>query len=150
MVEACTDAFVDAMLDTPEYLTMPAPLCAECGSAAKLTCGAEVYPHRPDLAEKPIWVCSCGARCGCHPGTIKPLGTPAGPATRVARQLAHHAFDQLWKSGQMSRKTAYRWLAEQMDLHPDDCHIGMMQAEQATKVVEIVEGHMFREMFDAD
>lgn len=150
MTEWCSDAFIDTVLDKPEYLTMPAPKCADCGSLATLTCGAEVYPHRPDLADKPVWVCTCGARCGCHPDTIKPLGTPAGAETRIARMDAHRTFDVLWKSGTMSRKAAYRWLAEQMDLHPDDCHIGMMDREQAEKVVTIVDGHMFREMFDVD
>lgn len=148
MAEVCNDAFIDAMLDAPEYLTTPPPRCADCGSAAKLTCGAEVYPHRADLADKPVWVCACGARCGCHPGTIKPLGTPAGPETRAARQRAHRAFDQLWKSGRMSRKAAYRWLAEQLDLHPDDCHIGMMQVEMADRVCAVADALLFNELFD--
>lgn len=146
----CSDSFIDTLLSKPEYLTMTPPRCADCHAAARLTCGAEVYPHRPDLADKPVWLCSCGARCGCHPNTIKPLGTPAGPDTRAARMAAHASFDALWKQGHMSRSAAYRWLAEQMGMHPDSCHIGMMSAEQAERVATLAEGWFFRELFDLD
>jgi hypothetical protein len=37
---------------------MAAPICPTCGTAARLTDGAEIYPHRRDLADKPIWACT--------------------------------------------------------------------------------------------
>jgi hypothetical protein len=39
----------------------------------------------------------------------------------------------------MSRRGAYRWLAEQMGITGDDCHIGMFDVAQCRRVVEICE-----------
>lgn len=54
--------------------------CTGCGKdvQARLTDGAERYPHRPDLYELPFWKCdTCGNYVGCHHKTrapTKPLG----------------------------------------------------------------------------
>lgn len=79
---------------------MNAPTCPDCDIVARLTNGREIYPHRPDLSEKPIYVCDgCGARVGCHPGTTKPMGTPAGTALRDARHQLHaKRIDPLWQN----------------------------------------------------
>lgn len=122
------------------------PRCMECGSAATLTTGAVIYPHRRDLHAKPFWQCRCGAYCGCHPGTTQPLGNPCGPETRAARSAAHAAFDPLWKrkvakegcSKGKARGKGYKWLADQLGIDPKDCHIGMMDASTARRVVAIV------------
>lgn len=111
------------------------PVCLECGGEGVLVTGERIYPHRPDLFAKQLYLCSCGAYCGCHPGTIKPLGHPCGAETRKARSAAHAAFDPIWKHQGVSRASAYAWLAEQTGIAPGDCHIGMMSAEQARKVV---------------
>jgi hypothetical protein len=110
--------------------------CIECGNLARLVCGKRIYPHRPDLYGKNFYLCQCGAYCGTHRGTSKPLGYPCGPVTRKARLGAHDAFDRLWrgKDAPMRRGDAYRWLAEAMNMTRDECHIGMMTAEQAGKV----------------
>ncbi|KAA2237813.1 hypothetical protein F0L46_08570 [Salinarimonas soli] len=77
-----------------------APICRTCNQAARLTTKAEIYPNRPDLAEKAIWICEgCGARVGCHPGTTTALGFPAGPELRAARGLLHdQLIDPLWRN----------------------------------------------------
>jgi hypothetical protein len=120
-------------------------ICSDCGKPASLTTGAEIYPTRPQLHHKMIWVCVCGARVGCHDGTEQPLGSPAGQETRAARMSAHAAFDPMWKakmrrdgcSKKEARRMAYNWLARQMDIAGKDCHIGMMDADGARLVVEI-------------
>lgn len=92
-----------------------------------------------------MWLCSCGAYTGCHAGTDQPLGRPAGPETRRARQDAHAAFDRLWeakmKRDQISKTKArgagYLWLAGQLDLDPEECHIGSMTAAYARRVVDV-------------
>ena len=55
----------------------------------------------------------------------------------IARGEAHAAFDPIWKSGGMSRTQAYKWLAAQMDLPVEECHMEKFTAEQCRKVVEI-------------
>lgn len=115
------------------------PSCAECDSIQRLTDGRRIYPHRPDLYAKRFWLCECGAYCGCHPGTTIPLGTCAGPATRRARSAAHAAFDPLWKRRIVTRQSAYAWLTRVLGIDPRECHIAMMDAERARRVVEAVD-----------
>lgn len=112
--------------------------CPYCNVPAHITTGAVLYPHRLDLAHKKIWQCvQCAARVGCHGKTDKPLGTLANAADREARTRAHAAFDRLWKPYKSKRHGAYMWLAKQMGLPPERCHISMMTAEQCAQVVEV-------------
>lgn len=132
---------------TPEALAKVAPVCADCHSAERVTMarGPDIYPHRPDLADKLFWKCGCGAYCGVHVGTLKALGSPAGKVTRDARQAAHAAFDPLWKkrmrvSGlteKVARGRGYKWLAGQLGVSAKGCHIGAMDAQTALRVVDI-------------
>jgi hypothetical protein len=114
------------------------PTCIECGGMGALVTGERVYPHRPDLYAKRFYLCACGAYCGCHPGSVVPLGNPCGPETRRARSAAHDVFDPLWRNGSMARPSAYAWLAEATGILREKCHIGMMTAEQARLVVRVV------------
>lgn len=121
------------------------PLCCECGSVAALVQSQKIYPHRPDLWNRPMWLCECGAYCGCHQGTEQSLGRPAGPATRKARQAAHKYFDRLWQrkmardqiSKTKARGAGYLWLADQLDLDPEDCHIASMTRAYAQRAADI-------------
>lgn len=135
------DALADHQRDThgidkptAPQVVVEDPACLECGAVAQLVGGKAIYPHRPDLYGKRFWLCECGAYCGCHGATDRPLGFPAGPDTRRARNAAHAAFDPLWQSGRMGRRDAYTWLAAKMQLDPELCHIGMMTADQARQV----------------
>lgn len=127
------------------------PICCVCKSGARvrLTDGAEIYPHRPDLAEKSIWKCDgCTGYVGCHPGTNKPLGTPADEATRNARmQLHNKRVDPLWhwadrcglytpenisarrRIRRSARYRVYAFLADRLGLTVDNCHIGMFDLD---------------------
>jgi hypothetical protein len=68
---------------------------------------------------------------------LRNMADRLGAHISIARGEAHAAFDPLWKSGQMSRSQAYKWLAAQMDLPPEDCHMEKFTVEQCRKVVEI-------------
>lgn len=114
------------------------PQCIECGEHSKLVRGDKVYPHRPDLFSRNFYLCACGAYCGTHKGTTKPLGYPCGPETRKARMRAHEAFDKLWKGTQMRRDRAYAWLQEAMGMNRRQCHIGKMSQAEAERVVRLV------------
>lgn len=112
--------------------------CPYCGSDAELTTGYKVYPHRLDLAHLRVWACfPCDAWVGTHKNspTHAPLGRLANAELRKAKMAAHAAFDPLWKSGQMTRKEAYKRLSEKMGLTPDQTHIGMFDVEQCKTVV---------------
>lgn len=115
------------------------PACSECDGVGVWTTGREIYPHRPDLHDRGYYRCRCGAYVGCHPGTVKALGTPAGPDTRRARTAAHAAFDPLWKGGSMTRSAAYQALAAQLGLRSSVCHISWFNVEQCRHVMIAVD-----------
>lgn len=110
--------------------------CPYCGEPAQLLTGKQIYPHRRDLHDKPIYCCSaCDAYVGCHPGTNCPLGRLANPGLRRLKMEAHAAFDPFWKRGRMTRKDAYGWLATKLGISARECHIGMFDEEQCRRVV---------------
>lgn len=121
------------------------PLCLECGQPAGLVQSQRIYPRRPDLWNRPMWLCACGAYTGCHAGTERPKGRPAAKATRAARMDAHAAFDRLWQAKQKrdgcskkeARGAGYKWLAGQLGIDKKDCHIGMMDRATAQRVVAV-------------
>ena len=129
--------------------------CPYCGQQAKLVHGDVIYPHRGDLHSLLFWQCApCDAYVGCHKngatflvnkrqvrsdGTI-PLGRLANAELRKAKSAAHAAFDPLWRSGQMTRRGAYAWLAGAIGISADDCHIGMMDVDGCKAVVDVVKG----------
>ena len=138
---------------------MTAPTCPTCGTTARLTDGAEIYPHRPDLADKPIWACTIceDTYVGCHPGTENPLGFPADAALREARMMLHHSrIDPLWKTAdrcnfyrpeneaarkqirRAARVRVYRFLADRMGLTEETCHTAMFTLEQCREAWRVL------------
>lgn len=97
-----------------------APLCPTCGKHAR--CSPGKFGVKAEC-------------CGLWSWNHKPL---VGRETHRARILAHDAFDALWKRGAVPRSEAYRRLGVVMGLSAADCHIALMTAEQALRVVEIV------------
>lgn len=91
--------------------------CCGCGEniQARLTDGAEVYPHRPELAEKPLWRCdACGNHVGCHARSNAPLGSIPTPELRKARRYIHVILDPIWKQGKMPRGRIYAMLSAKL------------------------------------
>lgn len=120
-------------------------ICDYCGQRAVLMAGRELYPHRPELSDRRSYACApCGATVGCHPGTEQPLGRLANAELRRARTAAHAAFDPLWKDGEISRTRAYRWLATQLGMDAETCHIGMFDIATCRQVVEVCSAHTVR------
>ncbi len=114
----------------------PAPVCPYCQKPAEQAPSAAVYGAGRDFGA--VWVCRpCGAWVGCHKGTARPKGRLADHALRQAKIRAHAAFDPLWKSGEMARGDAYGWLADHMGLDRKECHIGMFDVDQCSRVVMV-------------
>lgn len=112
---------------------MGTPVCDYCSRPSAATTGATIYPHRPELSRLQFFACEpCGAWVGCHDGTSVPLGRLADASLRKARSEAHRAFDPIWKkqmeetrcSKRRARDQAYTWLAREMNLPVQECHIG--------------------------
>ena len=132
--------------------------CGECGGTAVPVTGSELYPERPALANKRFYRCGgCKAYVGCHDGTWHPLGSPANEHTRTMRRKAHGHFDAMWKAIQVAdrrlprndprrsisaRDRGYTWLSKELGIPAALCHIGMMNADQARKVVDLCGPHL--------
>lgn len=124
----------------------PAPICPYCSEPAKLRRDSSAFYGGIDRG--PIWECyPCHAWVGCHPDTTAPLGRLADKKLRRAKILAHAHFDPLWvakikRDGctkKEARKAGYAWLAAQLGLTSEQCHIGLFDLEQCRRVVEICE-----------
>ena len=138
---------------TPEAIRKVAPACGDCadGGNVDIADGKAIYPHRPDLwtrdgEDRWWWRCAkCGGYVGTHKGTINPLGTPAGLETRRMREAAHALFDPMWQkrmklsglSRTKARGRGYKWLAAQLGMDRKLCHIGMMSAADAQRVIDV-------------
>lgn len=120
--------------------------CGECGSDAELVSGAKVYPRRPDLHGLKYWLCRCGAYCGCHPGSSRPLGSPAGRRLRRLRQEVHSLLDPRWQrrvaregvSRHQARGAVYAWLASELGIAVEETHVGMFSLSLCLAAIEIL------------
>ena len=126
---------------------MSKPYCRYCKNDIHLYyIGDAEYPYQKDYG--PVWKCvPCDAYVGCHNGTERPLGLVADAATRAAKIKAHAAFDPLWMrkmlkegiSKSVARGAGYRWLADQLGIPKEKCHIGMFSVDTCLRVIEICE-----------
>ena len=67
----------------------------------------------------------------------KALKAPPGSPLARARIDAHGAFDPLWKSGTLSRRSAYDWLAIQLHLPVSACHMVLFDVAMCQRVVAV-------------
>ena len=123
---------------------MPLVKCPYCGKDAVLTTGKRVYPDRPDLWDRQLYLCEpCEAWVGCHKNSDgKPLGRLANAQLRHMKVQAHHWFDQIWRGGYMTRKAAYQWLAGKLGIQTKHCHIGRFDEVKCAQVVRHCKRYM--------
>jgi hypothetical protein len=123
-------------------------ICDYCQGPTELVGGVVIYPHLPELSDRQFYYCQpCQAWVGCHQGSTSPMGRLANKELRQAKMRAHDAFDTAWR-GRISRRKAYRWLAEQMPVDRRKAHIGMFDVEQCARVVELAP--MLQSMAEAE
>lgn len=115
-------------------------VCPHCGEQAQLVDGSVIYPFLPNLHGRYFYLCApCNAWVGCQPGTTKPLGVPADSETRQARIEAHDVFDPIWKTGCLTRVDAYAWLADELRIEREQCHISRFGTELCRQTVRVCE-----------
>lgn len=116
-----------------------ARVCPYCKSGTKLVDSSVIYGR----SFGPVYVCKsypkCDAYVGCHRKGNRPLGRLANSELRGWKKKVHSLFDPLWRGGYMTRKEAYSWLSEAMDIHSDYCHIGMFDVAECKKAVKVIE-----------
>lgn len=124
-------------------------LCPYCHKPAEYTDSACVYGGR---SYGMIYLCRpCEAWVGVHDGTDTPLGRLANKELRQWKMKAHAAFDPLWQRKleirrqergpgyrkHYARGSGYKWLAVQLGIPVEDCHIGMFDVEMCQRVVAL-------------
>ena len=100
--------------------------CPNCGAVAVMRPASEIY-HDESRTDQ-LYVCSrypaCDSYVKAHPGTKTPMGPLANGDQRHLRILAHRSFDRLWQTGLMTRRGAYRWMADFFNIDRNEAHIG--------------------------
>lgn len=69
--------------------------------------------------------------------SIGPFVLEFGTRASKARARAHEAFDPLWQGGYMSRNAAYRWLAGELGMTQEECHMSRFDEVTCRRVVEL-------------
>jgi hypothetical protein len=67
---------------------------------------------------------------------MAPLGT------RLKRRALHQAFDRIWKLKLMNRDEAYHWLANQLSIDYNACHISMLADHQLDAAIPICNSYV--------
>ena len=116
---------------------MKIEICPYCNSEVELKDSSVIYGESYGL----VYICSkypeCDAYVGVHKGTEDSLGTMANAELREWRKKAHKAFDQIWRTGKITRKAAYTKLMLAMNLGKKEAHIAKMDVAQCKKVVGV-------------
>lgn len=118
-----------------------AEVCPYCNKKPELVDSALVYGKSYGM----IYLCSpCKAWVGTHKDTGEPLGRLANKKLRHMKKLAHSYFDPLWKKGVLKgrkksevRYAAYKWLAKELGIEIQYCHIGMFDEDFCQRVIDI-------------
>jgi len=126
-------------------------ICPYCGRLTEFVDSKKVYGKSYGM----IYLCeSCDAFTGVHEGTSKAHGRLGNKELREAKHKAHQYFDKIartslinkiwdkWIPNVSNRNKAYKWLAQQMGIDEEICHIGMMDVEQCMRVIEICKPYL--------
>lgn len=120
-------------------------VCVYCGGTLEYVADSAEFYNGKNFGA--LWVCRpCRAWVGCHPNTTTPMGNVANAETRRWRSFVHSMFDPLWKrkmaldgcKKKTARLAAYTWLAKEMRLAPEDCHVSLFNKDQCMEAARIV------------
>lgn len=116
-----------------------------CSSNIQFVNNSAAYGvERPVLNGWPyMWLCyDCRSSVYCHENTRFPLGFMADKATRALRIRFHKAFDPIWKQGLVQRQDAYHWLANNINVQPEECHAGTLSNDKLLEAIKFCERYL--------
>lgn len=120
--------------------------CPYCGGTIIFRSADGIY--QDNSRNTMLYVCShypaCDTYVRTHAGTKIPVGTLANKELRSLRKEAHHYFDQLYKSGLMTKEDAYGWLAAAIDAPMSQAHIGYLGEYYCKQVIEKCKDYLER------
>ena len=125
-------------------------VCNICGGKVIYIDNKEIYGK--SYGSGKCYLCtSCGAHVGTHkPRPDEALGLLADERMRKGKKFCHDLFDQLWlnapkgKKRIQARTNAYAWLAKQMDVPVEECHLGYFDLNQLRKAYVILRDEIQR------
>lgn len=115
--------------------------CPYCGSKAVYRPASMVYGKLTKDRDAHLYVCSrwpaCDSYVNAHKKSRQPMGTLANGNLRHQRIMAHKALSDLQKYRGMDTWAAYLWLQMNLNLSPEQTHIGMFSEEMCGRVISI-------------
>ena len=121
-------------LSAEHKLILKGKICPYCKQETELIDSVLIYGKPYGL----IYACrDCDAYVGVHKGTTRALGRLANKELRELKKKAHHYFDKLWMSGQMTRTEAYSWLSLELGLPISFTHIGMFGPDTCKEAIHL-------------
>lgn len=121
-------------------------ICPYCQQAALRMTGRELYPRKPELANKHYHVCrNCDAWIGCIDGTWEPIGHLANAELRRAKQDVYAAIEPIYLKAMsennwtksLARNLVYGWLATELNMTSGTASIGDFDLKQCQLVLLI-------------
>lgn len=118
-------------------------ICPYCHGKTKFMDSIKVYKNR---SYGMVYAClPCSAWVGVHKKTNKALGRLANAELRQLKMQAHQYFDPIWQRAvdggvdkYTARNAAYKWLAKEMGIDRELCHIGYFNEKQCRQVLDII------------
>lgn len=112
--------------------------CPYCGSSVVYRSADGIY--HDNSKNTMLYVCShypeCDSYVRVHQGTNIPVGSMANHELRTLRRTAHYYFDQLYRSGYMTKQDAYQWLSDLISAPISQAHIGYLGDYYCKQVIE--------------
>jgi len=120
-----------------DYYPIPI-ICPYCNSPVIFTSNEEIYGRR--YGNGMCYKCTkCDSYVGVHTGTKIPLGRLANKELRELKKECHSLFDPVWqKNKNIARGTAYKRLAELLEISVNECHFGWFDKETLCGAKEIM------------
>lgn len=133
---------------------MKTVFCPYCGYKARFSPTSSHLYRGQDYG--PVYECpkNCDAYVGAHRDTLEPMGRLANKPLRALKMATHQVFHPLWRDLAeaypdmniipkrvlaIARGRAYQWLALQMGLTEQECHIAAFDEHQCRQCMEIIE-----------
>lgn len=113
--------------------------CRYCGAPIVRRSADGIYRRNHDHVK--LYVCArypaCDAYVRIDPLSGRPVGTLANARLRAMRRKAHESFDQLYRTGYMSKNDAYFWLAVNLCVPKARAHIGYLDEYYCEQVIQL-------------
>lgn len=123
------------------------PPCPYCKAQAVLVNGVEVYPDKPDLANRRYWICRpCAAWCACHDNSARlpPLGSLANAELRVQRKRVYAEIDEVRALTNSERGEVIDWLAKALGRETRKLHVSDLRESDCMSALLILAARLNR------